>query len=178
MTNDLLQATRRYADANVDAAGVARTPIAGLVLLRETHPSALQYAISRPLVALVLQGRKRVAMGSASCEFGAGESLLITAEVPTLSQITRASLAQPYYSVVLELDPATVASLVVEMEEPPLAPGAPVRVDPTEAEVADAAARVIRLLERPASLPILGAQLLRELHYWLLLGRHGGAIRG
>jgi transcriptional regulator GlxA family with amidase domain len=43
--------------------------------------------------------------------------------------------------------------------------------------VADAALRLVRLMDRPASLPVLQAQLVRELHYWLLAGRHGMAIR-
>jgi AraC-like DNA-binding protein len=50
-------------------------------------------------------------------------------------------------------------------------------VDQTESEVADAALRLLKLLDRPASVSVLQAQLLRELHYWLLTGRHGGAIR-
>ncbi|WP_028008835.1 AraC family transcriptional regulator [Solimonas flava] len=177
MTQTLLEAARRYAEAHVDALGVARTPFPGLVILRETQPTPLQYAITRPLVALVLQGKKRVTMGSNTFDFGAGESLLITSEVPTVSQITQATLGAPYYSLVLELDPALIESLVVDMGSAPFAHGAPVRVDPTEAEVADAALRLLRLLERPAALPILREPLLRELHYWLLSGRHGGAIR-
>ena len=36
---------------------------------------------------------------------------------------------------------------------------------------------LMRLLDRPASVPVLQAQLMRELHYWLLAGRHGRAIR-
>ena len=36
----------------------------------------------------------------------------------------------------------------------------------------------MRLLDRPDALPVLGRQLLRELHYWLLAGRHGSAMRG
>ena len=47
----------------------------------------------------------------------------------------------------------------------------------SEADVADAACRLIRLLDRPATIPILQAQLLRELHFWLLPGQHGSAIR-
>ena len=35
----------------------------------------------------------------------------------------------------------------------------------------------MRLLDRPASVPVLGPQLVREPHYWLLAGRHGTAIR-
>lgn len=173
----LLSAARRYADAHADAGGVATTSFPGLVILRQLAPTNLQYAITKPLVALVLQGSKRVTMGCNTFDFGAGESLLITAEVPTVSQITKATLTAPYYSLVLELDPAVIEGLVVEMGTAPFALGAPVTVDPTESEVAEAALRLLRLLDRPASLPILRDSLLRELHFWLLSGRHGGAIR-
>ena len=175
--NDLLTAVSRYADAHADANGVAATPIAGLSTIRATAPSDLVYAISRPLVALVVQGSKHVTMGTTGFAFSAGESLLIAADVPTVSQITWASIAAPYYSLVLELDTAIVAELVAEMEPGLVHDHAPVRVDPTDTEVADAALRLIRLLDRPASVPVLGAQLLREMHYWLLVGRHGSAIR-
>ena len=177
MQDALLDRARRYADAHADGDGVAATPVDGLVILRETAPTTLQYAVSKPLMALVLQGNKRVTMGSRSFDFGAGESLLITTDVPTVSQITSASRVLPYYSLVLELDPAIIAGLVSEMDPAPCRTDQPVRVDPTEPEVADAALRLLRLLDRPDTLAVLGPQLSRELHYWLLIGRHGPAVR-
>lgn len=177
MTATLLDAVRRHAEAHADSSGVARTPIPGLTTIRATSRSDLQYAISRPLIALVVQGTKHVTMGNRAFTFSAGDSLLITADVPTVSQITRASAATPYFSLVLDLDLALIAELAVEMKVLPEADDGPVRVEPTDADVADAALRLMRLLERPASMPVLQAQLLREMHYWLLAGRHGAAIR-
>jgi AraC-like DNA-binding protein len=177
MTDTLLNAVRRYVEAYADPTGLAQTPIPGLTTIRSTAPSGLVHAISRPLVCLVLQGNKQVAMGTETFAFKAGDSLLITADVPTVSQITRASVASPYLSLVLNLEAAVIADLTVQMREVPVADGAPVRVEPTDIEVADAALRLMRLLERPASVPVLHAQLVRELHYWLLAGRHGAAIR-
>jgi AraC-like DNA-binding protein len=177
VTDTLLKAVRRYAETYADPAGVARTPISGLTTIRATAPSGLDYAISRPLVCLVLQGTKHVTMGNRAFTFRAGDSLLITADVPTVSRITRASIAVPYFSLVLDLDPAVIADLAVEMKAVPIAEGAPVHHEPTDAEVADAALRLIRLIERPASVPVLRTQLVREMHYWLLAGRHGAAIR-
>jgi len=52
-----------------------------------------------------------------------------------------------------------------------------VRHEQTDTEVIDAALRLMRLIERPASVPVLRTQLVREMHYWLLTGRHGAAIR-
>jgi AraC-like DNA-binding protein len=173
----LLDAVRGYAEMHADPNGVAPTPIAGLTTVRAIAPSGLVYAISRPLVCLVLQGSKRVTMGPREFCFSADDSLLITADVPTASRITRASLSAPYLSLVLELDLTVIADLAVEMTAVPADDDAPVRVDQTDAEVADAALRLIRLLDRPASLPVLRAQLVREMHYWLLAGRHGSAIR-
>lgn len=173
----LLDVVRRYAARNAAATGVAQTPIPGLAIVRATAPSGLQHEISRPLVCLVLQGAKRVAMGTQAFDFGAGDSLLITADVPTASQITRASAAAPYLSLVLELDPAVIADLAAQIGPAIEADHSPVRVQPTDVEVVDAALRLMRLLDRPASLPLLRGQFVRELHYWLLIGRHGATIR-
>jgi AraC-like DNA-binding protein len=173
----LLDAVSRHAEAHADRTGLAQTAIPGLTTVRATEPSGLVHAISKPLVCLVLRGGKRVAMGPQVFDFGAGDSLLITSDVPTISQVTRASAAEPYLSLVLELDLAVIAELALQMNAGPVADSAPVRVDTTDTEVADAALRLMRLLDRPAAVPVLQAQLLRELHYWLLVGRHGAAIR-
>lgn len=177
MNDTLLNAVRRYVEAYAGATGVAQTPIPGLTAIRWTKPSGLEYAISRPLICLVLQGSKQVTMGTKSFAFTAGDSLLITADVPTVSQITRASTSEPYFSLVLDLDLTVIAELAVEMNLGPMAQGAPVRVEPTDSEVADSALRLMRLIERPSALPVLHAQLVREMHYWLLVGQHGPAIR-
>ncbi|TRX76556.1 AraC family transcriptional regulator [Pseudomonas mangiferae] len=177
MTDTLLDAVRRYADAHADPAGFAQTPIPGLTTIRSTTPSGLLHAIPRPLVCLVLQGTKQVAMGAQTLTYQAGDSLLITADVPIVSQITRASADEPYLSLVVDLDPAVIADLSLQMEQASPVDSARVLLDPTDAEVSEAALRLMRLLDRPASVPVLHAQLVRELHYWLLAGRHGAAIR-
>ncbi|MFL9879004.1 AraC family transcriptional regulator [Herbaspirillum rhizosphaerae] len=173
----LLTTVHRYAESHADRIGLAQTPIAGLTIVRATEVSDLLYAISRPLICLVLQGSKHVTMGAQAFSFSAGDSLLITADVPTVSQITRASLAAPYLSLVMELDPAVIADLAMQMDVVKEDGAWPMRVDPTDSEVSDAALRLMRLLDRPASLPVLHAQLVREFHYWLLAGKHGAAIR-
>ena len=173
----LLDHVCAYTERHADQAGIARTAIEGLSLIRATAPSGLDYAISRPLVALLLQGAKQVTLGSRLFSFAAGESLLISADVPTVSQIVEASAETPYYSLVLELDSAVIADLVMEMEQDSGGIYSPIQVEPTDAEVSDAALRLMRLLDRPASLQMLQAGLLREMHYWLLAGRHGASIR-
>lgn len=173
----LLEAVRRHGEAHANAAGIAQSAIPGLATVRATAPSGLLHDISRPLVCLVVQGSKHVTMGTQGFAFAAGDSLIITADVPTVSQITRASVVEPYLSLVLELDSAVLAELAAQMDVGQAPHQAPVRVEPTDAEVAEAALRLMRLLDRPASVPVLQEQLMREMHYWLLAGRHGPAIR-
>lgn len=174
--SSLLDLVRRHADAHADRFGYAPTPFHGVGAVRQLHPGELQVAVQKPLIAICLQGRKRVTMGATSFDYGAGEALVITADVPTISQITEASPAAPYYALALELDAALLRTLSAEVD---LRAGdsAPVRIEPADPDVTDAALRLMRLLDRPAAQPVLGEALLREMHYWLLTGRHGAAIR-
>lgn len=73
MKDTLLNTVRRYVEAYADPNGLAQTPITGLTTIRSNTPSGLEYAISRPLVCLVLQGKKQVVMGSEVFDFSAGD---------------------------------------------------------------------------------------------------------
>ena len=176
MTASLLAFCRRYADLHADEFGVAMTPVPGLTIIRALHAGELQVAVNKPLIAMLLQGRKRVSSGSESHEYGPGEALVISADAPTVSQITNASLGAPYYALVLELDPAILRDLMAGGSAK-RNPAHPVRIEPVDGDVADAALRLVRLLDQSDALTVLGAGLLRELHYWLLIGSHGDAIR-
>ncbi|MBZ8133670.1 AraC family transcriptional regulator [Afifella sp. IM 167] len=172
----LLTLCRRYADIHADRSGAAITPVPGLTIVRALHAGELQVAVNKPLIAMLLQGRKRVSSGAESHEYGAGEALVISADAPTVSQITEASRAVPYYALVLELDPAILRDSMAGIS-PRRTQAHPVRIEPLDENVADAALRLVRLLDRPEALTALGNGLLRELHYWLLTGSHGDAIR-
>lgn len=132
-------------------------------------------AVQKPVIAMLLQGKKRVTTLGANFEYAPGEAMVVAADIPTVSRITSASVAAPYYALVLELDPAILRALS------PVVSGRsgdarPVRVEPIDEEVIDVSLRLARLLDRPDALSVLGDGLLRELHYWLLMGVHGPAI--
>lgn len=176
MTASLLTLCRRYADARVDQNGTALTAVPGLAIIRALHAGELQVAVNKPLIAMLLQGRKRVFSGLESHEYGPGEVLVICADAPTVSQVTQASPAVPYYALVLELDAAVLRDLMTGMS-PTKGTAHPVRIDPLDEHVADAALRLVRLLDQPDALTALAGGALREMHYWLLAGSHGDAIR-
>ena len=174
--DQLLTLCRRYADAHADRHGMVATPVPDLTMVRALQPGDLQVAIQKPLIAILLQGRKRVSTLDESFEYSAGEAMVIAADVPTASQITEASIARPYYALVLEFDLLLVRELA-EMV-PNVGDGeSAIRVVPVDERVIGAAHRTVELLDRPHALTALGGGLLRELHFWLLCGPHGAAIR-
>jgi AraC-like DNA-binding protein len=177
MVETLLAAVRRFADVHADPLGIAITPIPGLTAIRADHPGELQYAISRPSIALVVQGGKRVMTGKQTFDFGAGDSMVIAADVPTVSQITHADVGTPYYALVFDLLPAVIEGLAAEVGLVQAACSRPIRFARTEGEVTDTASRLMRLLDHPTAAAVLQTQLIREMHYWLLAGYHGATIR-
>lgn len=176
MADTLLALCKRYADANSDRNGVAATPVPGLSIIRMTKVGELQVAVNKPLIAMLLQGRKRVLSGVDEHEYGAGEALVISADTPTTSQITKANPREPYYALVLEFDPTIIRDLMVG-ERAAKGKRTPVSIEPIDQYVADAALRLVRLLDQPSALTSLGGGILRELHYWLLHGSHGAAVQ-
>ena len=175
MNAALTAAIDRFTRVHADADGIARTRIPGMTLLRVTGTRDVKYAIERPLVCLVTQGAKHVTTGGTSLTVAAGDSMIVSSNIPTLTRIIKAEQRAPYLSFSLRLDPALIAECRAEMSTPSglACPAAP---QCTDDEVSDVALRMINLHDRPDSLPVLQASLVREMHHWLLAGRHGQAI--
>jgi AraC-like DNA-binding protein len=171
MSEELKQVVMRYMEKQGQT-GTAK-PVRSLNLIRRTTPSELEHTVEQPLVCLVLQGRKRVTIGSATLSYGTGDTMIITGNVPMVSRISQASIANPYLALALELDTAVITDLVMRKPQAPTSQP----VADTGEDLRDAIGRLIRLLDRPDSLAILNDGLIQEIHHWLLLGHQGHAIR-
>ena len=178
MTADLSQLVRRYADAHADRDGMAAMPLPGLGAMRAYAPTGLVRSIYKPLVCLVLQGAKQVMVGPDTHEFAAGKSAVVTTHVPVVSRITRASRAEPYLALAIELDVPILVDLARQAGAAEGGSAGGILMEDTDAAVANCALRLMCLLDRPDAIPVLRPSIMRELHYWLLQGRHGAAIRG
>ncbi len=175
--SELSHRIRRYADAHANSEGAAALPLPGAGAMRAYAPTGMTKSIYKPLVCLVLQGAKQVTVGSDTHGFGPGQCAVISAHVPVSSRVTCASRSEPYLALAIELDMAVLLDVASQLDGSPSRGAATVRVDDTEAAVADCALRLMRLLDRPDSIPVLHASILRELHYWLLQSPDHVAIR-
>ncbi len=179
-TADLAQAVRRYTRAHGTGDGPVDTPLPGLTLICVEAPSGLLHALYKPVVCLMLSGAKQLAFGGEVQVFSAGQSVIVRADVPIIAQVVSASRAAPYVAVALDLDMGVVREVAAQMPSPPAAAPGPRGMllgQDTDAALLDGAQRLIRLLVQPEAAAVLAPGIVRELHYWLLAGRHGPALR-
>ena len=180
MTQALQNAVRHFVDAHGDADGRASTPIQGVNMMRAYQPTGIMRAIYKPLICLVLQGAKQVTVGTTIYNFAAGQSAIVSADVPVVSRITQASRSEPYLAVAVDLDMGLLSELSDQLGGSHGAgvPTPAVFTDDTDAAATDCALRLVKLLDRPEAIPTLRPLIVRELHYWLLTGQHGRVVSG
>lgn len=176
----LKEAACAYAAGHANGDGLASTPVPGLRIMCVHEPRAPLHSIYRPLVCLVLQGAKLMTVGLEERLVSAGESVLVGADMPVVGRFTRATQDKPYVAVAVEIDIASLREMAATMGSVRPQRPAGMRtlfVENTEAAVLDCAMRLLRLVDTPDAIPLLHPGILREIHYWLLAGPHGDALR-
>lgn len=178
--DSLKQAVRAYAASHANNDGLAITPVPGLRMMCVEAPRGDLHSIYRPLVCLVLQGAKWMTVGREERVFTAGQSVIVSADMPVVGRVVQASQAEPYLAVAVELEMAVLREVAAQLGSV-RAPGPSATrtlfATATDSAALDCAARLMRLLDHPEATPILRAGISRELHYWLLAGEHGAELR-
>ncbi len=158
-------------------------PFPGLHLYRRSSPLQLLHGVSEPSVAVIAQGSKEVLLGENRYRYGPSQYLLATVELPTIRRVLEASKERPYLSLRLELAPTLVGSVMLEAghsSHSSLPGEASVRgidVSLLDANLLDAFARLVRLLDAPAEAGVLMPLITREIIYRLLMGEQGARLR-
>ena len=88
------------------------TDVPGLSLYRYTAPTAPAPVTYEPSVALVVQGRKRVELGTKTFIYDGSRFLLTALDLPVISQVVEASPESPYLCLRLKLDMPVVRELL------------------------------------------------------------------
>jgi AraC-like DNA-binding protein len=138
-------------------------------------------SVYQPVFALVIQGEKRVVLGDKVFTCGKGTFLVVSVDLPLTFQISRATLAEPYIVLAMKLKPAAVASLLLEAAvveaTPSAAEAAAIGVSDASTELLEAVVRLVRLLDHPRDLPILGPIAEKEILWRLLCSEQGHRLR-
>jgi AraC-like DNA-binding protein len=179
MDGALKQAVIRYIDVHGGGDGLYETAITGLALMRSSHEALPHHVLYRPALCVVVQGAKQVAHGEDVLDYGEMQSLVVSLEMPALGHVTEASPERPYYGINLDFDLGLLREVLDRLENPPRPradSGPAIFLGEVEGRLAESLLRLIRLLDTPEAIPVLGPAALREIYYWLLTGPDGIGI--
>lgn len=156
------------------------TRIPALMIYRRsaaTDPMPCIYGLG---LGITVQGGKRVTLGDEIFDYGPGQSLVTSVDLPVVSYVTRANPVEPYLGVRLELDGRVIAQVAAEMDF-----SASLKVSTSRAMsvvmldegLQDALTRLIRLLSEPQLIPLIAPLIQQEMIVRLLNGEHGPTLR-
>jgi AraC-like DNA-binding protein len=175
-TSALARAIGRFARTDGDH----NTAIPALTLHRRRTPTEPLHCIYNLGLGVVAQGDKQVLVGGASIDYGPGQSMVTTIDLPVVSHVKRASAAEPFLGMMLTLDVRTIVQLSSEID------GAPPRRDESQRSISfealdvpllDALVRLVNLLNDPTLVSRLAPLIQQEIVIRLLTGPHGSQLR-
>jgi AraC-like DNA-binding protein len=175
-TSALAQAIERFAQTDGDHT----TAIPALTLHRRQAPTEPLHCIYNLGLGVVAQGHKQVLLGGESIDYGPGQSMLTTIDLPVVSHVTRASTREPFLGMMLTLDVRSIVQLASEMDEPRRWRENAYRsisFEALDAALLDALVRLVALLDEPALVPRLAPLIQQEVTVRLLTGPHGPQLR-
>ena len=151
----------------------------GVILGRFSKPTERVYSVFNPSFCIIAQGSKQVLLGEEAFRYDPGHYLISTVALPVAIHVIEASDEKPYLGFQLILDPTIVASVMMESSIETKKSDASVKamnVSPIEAELLDAALKLVRLLDTPDEIEFLAPLIIREIVYRLLRSEQGARL--
>ncbi|HEX3249176.1 MAG TPA: AraC family transcriptional regulator [Pyrinomonadaceae bacterium] len=151
----------------------------GFRISRASKPSEPVRSVYEPSFCFVAQGSKRALLGGEIFRYDPRNYLIFTVDLPVAFQVEQASEKAPYLGFRLALDPALVASVVMDSEiqiKKGEASTKAMNVSSVDADLLDAAVRLVRLVETPVERKVLAPLIKKEIIYRLLIGGQGARL--
>lgn len=151
----------------------------GLFLARVTEPLEAPLALYQPAFCFVAQGGKQVLVGEELLRYDPRHYLLFTVDLPMIFRVEETSKEKPYFGLRLDLSPALVTEVMMEVGSEIKKGHASVKaigVNPVDRDLLDAVVRLVRLIDKPGEQRILAPLIKREIVYRLLAGGEGARL--
>ncbi|MEM7354612.1 MAG: AraC family transcriptional regulator [Acidobacteriota bacterium] len=158
--------------------GLHRTSWPGLLCFRADGPTVPDPTLYCPAICVVGQGMKEATLGEHVFRYDPLNYLVIGAALPVRARVCEASPEQPFLSLVLEVDTASVHDLVLEMGDELITErwpqtAAPIRLSTMDQRFLSAVVRLLEAVEDSMDRRILAPAALREILYLVLRGEQG-----
>lgn len=176
MTNPLTAAICGALDAREIADGVTLTQVPGLRIGRTHGRVAPRHMAYRPSLCIVAQGTKEVLAGARTITYGDMQSLVVTVDVPVLSQVVEASPDRPFVGGTLALNPDIIFEVAGRMSSTGALsdePASGLTVADIDEQITASFVRLVELIDKPEAIDVLFPEIMREIAYWLLSGPTG-----
>src|SRR5690349_3279660 len=99
-------------------AGETDPVLPGVRVLTSIVPTESVHHVSEPGFAIIAQGAKQTLVGDRLFEYGDGDYVVTSVDLPICGRIVRASADRPYLACRLTLEPAAIAALLLETVAP------------------------------------------------------------
>jgi AraC-like DNA-binding protein len=175
-TNVLARVIRRFAQTDGDH----NTVIPALTLHRRSAPSEPLHCIYNLGLGVVAQGGKQVLLGDDAIDYGPGQSMLTTIDLPVIAHVTRASVREPFLGMMLILDVRAIVQIASEIDAPRSRRNdvsGSISFKALDNALLDALIRLVTLLDEPSLAPRLAPLIQQEVTIRLLTGPHGSQLR-
>jgi AraC-like DNA-binding protein len=176
---ELSQLIARHAAAT--SHGMWKNDPLGLMFATASYIPEPSHRVYEPVFALVVQGEKQLVLGDKLFTCGKGTFVVVSVDLPVTFQISRATRDKPYMALALTLKPAAVATLLLEAATvdpfPVDAEAAGMGVSDAAPELLEAVVRLLRLVDHPRDLPVLGPIAEKEILWRLLCSKQGHRLR-
>lgn len=148
--------------------------------IKVSRPSTrATHTIQNPSVCIVAQGAKSVMIGDDVYPYEAGQVAVYSVDIPVAAQVTRATPTDPYLTLKIDLDPRKITSLAKRAFPnglPQARESRPLYIGDADAQMIDAATRLIMLMDRPANADLIAPLVIEEILIRLLVGPMGPRI--
>jgi len=145
---------------------------AGVHVIRRSRTyMELAHGVQQSAVCIVAQGEKSVMVGREIYEYSPSRIIVFSVDVPVASQVTRASPSEPFLCLKLDLDPQEVAKLVLKVFPqglPSVHENGGVHIGQADANIINAAIRLIELMAHPGDAELLAPLVIDEVLIRLL----------
>jgi len=164
--------------------GVSRTAIPEVLVSRMEAPGAQDESTTGTILAVIAQGSKRLSVGKTVHDYGPGEYLVASVDLPVTGKFRDASPEHPALGFGLEIRPEVVAELMLnsaaaDFTRPARGASSPpaLAVGTSSERLLDATVRMLRLLDHPRDIPVLAPMIEREILWLVMSGDQGATVR-
>lgn len=176
---ELNRSVGAYLDGSLHTDKGVSCGVPGLFAFESPNPTPVESTLYVPIACLTLQGAKETKLGANSRVFPAGDTVIVSHDVPVSSRVIQATPESPYRALVLVLDLSVLRSLYDQLGDAELSEdtGGAIEIAGADDAFCDAMGRYFALSSNPVEAKVLGPLVFKELHFRLLTAPNGRMLR-